>query len=59
MDLRSVSNPTVASRMDPLESTKVEPKVRDLAGFAGSARTTSLSNAKIEPRFNDMLERFW
>ena len=58
MDLRSVSNPTVTSRMDPLDSSKVVPTVRDLSGFAGSARTTSLSNAKIEPRFNDMLERF-
>jgi peptidoglycan hydrolase FlgJ len=55
MDLRSVSNPTVASRMNQLDSSKDAPTLRDVAG---PARTTSLSNSKIEPRFVEMLERF-
>ncbi len=58
MDLRSVSNPTVASRIDQIDSSKAAPNLRDVAGFAGSVRTTSLSNAKIQPRFNEMLEHF-
>jgi hypothetical protein len=58
MDLRSVSNPTVASRIDQVDSSKAAPNLPDVAGFAGSVRTTSLSNAKIQPRFNELLERF-
>ncbi|MDB4807248.1 hypothetical protein OAH22_00180 [bacterium] len=58
MDLRSVSNPTVASRVDQLGSSKAAPNLRDVAEFAGSARTVSLSSAKIQPRFDEMLQRF-
>lgn len=58
MDLRSVSSPAVGSRTDQIDSSKSVPTLRGVAGFGGAARTVSLSNAKIQPRFSEMLDRF-
>lgn len=58
MDLRSLSNPTVASRLDPLDSSKANDVMPGAAELAGSERSISLSNAKIPPRFKDTLELF-
>lgn len=58
MDGNTVSNPTVASRMDQLDSSKASPKLRAVAGVARASKNESLANAKIQPRFNELLECF-
>ena len=58
MDLRSVSNPAGTSSMDQLESANATSKLRGVTGFAGQARKASLGQAKIQPRFTEMLECF-
>ncbi len=58
MDLRSVSSPTVESGVDKIDASQAVPNLRDASAFAGSTRTASLSSAKIQPRFSEMLDRF-
>lgn len=64
MDLSAVSNPTGTSRptrmsgMNPLASSNAGSTLRDRAGFGGAARNTSLANEKLQPRFNEILDRF-
>ena len=53
MDLRSVSNPTVASHLKQLDSSPLKPALDNAPRVAKPA---NLSNQKVEPTFGDLLE---
>ena len=53
MDLRSVSNPTVASQNNQLDSSVSRQLLIDAPR---PARAASLSSTKVEPGFGDMLK---
>ena len=53
MDLRSVSNPTVASHLKQLDSSPLKPALDNAPRVAKPA---NLSNQKVEPTFGDLLK---
>ena len=53
MDLRSVSNPAVASHLNQMDSSALKP---NLADTPRAARSVNLSNRKMEPAFADLMK---